>query len=318
MKIQDFRVEGESRWEELDALSKSAGKRVERLPADRLMRLVELYRATVADLAIARRCFPRHPIVHWLETRVVKVRGQLFDREGRRQGIGSFLTVGYWRLLQERRRLVLISAGILLLPALAGFLWAFSDPDTLKELMPADFTWLVDAEGTDQGMSRADLVGFSAYLMANNIRVTLMSFALGITWGVLTGFVMAENGLILGAIAGLAVEAGNWEVLVEAIAAHGILELSCIVVGGAAGLGMGRAMLWPGTKTRIEALGDEARDLAMLVLGTAPWLVLAALVEGFLSRTGTDWVPSLLIGILLGALFWGLAYRLGQVEQERA
>lgn len=306
MNLTEFLTEGQSRWAELDRLSKAAGRRAEQLPPAQLMRLVELYRATAADLAIARRRFPRDPIVGWLESRVVRTRGQLFDREGRRQGVGSFFGSGYWNLLYRRRRAMALSAAILILPAVAGFVWARTDPTTVTSLIPPEFGWLAEASTTDQGFSSADLVGFSAYLMANNIRVTLLAFALGITWGLMTGFVLAQNGLLLGVISGLAVGAGNTEVLIEGVAAHGILELSCIVVGGGAGLAMGRAMLRPGTKTRLESLGDEAKDLALLVIGTAPWLVVAGLVESYVSRTGTDWIPSLLIGLELGVVFWGL------------
>ncbi|MDX1449378.1 MAG: stage II sporulation protein M, partial [Acidimicrobiia bacterium] len=111
-------------------------------------------------------------------------------------------------------------------------------------------------------------------------------------------------GVILGAVTGLAISAGNSEVFVAAVIAHGILELSCIVVGGAAGLSLGRSILRPGPFTRREALGKEAVVAVQLALGTALWLVLAGFVEGFASRTGLSWVPTTIIGVALGGGFW--------------
>jgi uncharacterized membrane protein SpoIIM required for sporulation len=96
-------------------------------------------------------------------------------------------------------------------------------------------------------------------------------------------------------------------VFVAAVAAHGILELSCIVVGAAAGLSVGRAILRPGTRTRRAALAQEATTAAQLALGTAPWLILAGLLEGFASRTGRGPVFAVAVGVAVGSAYWALA-----------
>src|SRR5205823_6095793 len=112
--------------------------------------------------------------------------------------------------------------------------------------------------------------------------------------------------VILGFVAGLAIGAGNGRVFFELVTAHGVLELSCIVVSGAAGLRLGWAIIDPGTRPRGEALRQEARAAIEMVLGTAPWLVLAGLVEGFLTPAGTGLATVLAVGLSLGAVFWGL------------
>ena len=68
---------------------------------------------------------------------------------------------------------------------------------------------------------------------------------------------------------------------------HGLLELSLIMVAGAAGLRMGAAILMPGRRDRRDALRERCRDSVKLVLGCAPPLLLAAWVEGFISPIGT-------------------------------
>jgi uncharacterized membrane protein SpoIIM required for sporulation len=304
-----FLESGQARWTELEALAGEAGRRPERLGAAKLARLVELYRVASSDLALARRSFPSDPVVDRLEAVVVKVRGQLYDREGRREGIGSFLAVTYWRLIAERARPMLAAAGFLLVPALLGAWWAVTDADKLLALLPPEFLWVTEAQSTDVGYTTPELVGFSTFVMSNNIRVTLLAFVLGLTFGSLSSFILANNGLILGALAALSFQAGNGRLFVAAVAAHGVLELSCIVIGGGCGLALGRAMLRPGTRTRVEAMADEARATALIFLGTAPWLVLAGVIEGFVSRTGTGWVPSLAIGLVIGGGFWWMVWR---------
>lgn len=311
MKLPEFMETGQPRWDELDALSRQAGRRAETLGPDRLRRFVELYRATSADLALARRLFPSDPVTVSLERAVVRARGLLFDRTGRRESIGSFFGATYWQLIAERRRQMGLAAALLLVPALLGVVWAMSDPAQVIAVLPPEFLWVTEAGSTDQGLGTAGLVGFSTYVMQNNIRVTLLAFVLGVTWGLMTGFVVVQNGVILGAVAGLAFDAGNGGVFTAAVAAHGVLELSCIVIGGGTGLSLARAILRPGHLSRRESLGVEARSAALVALGTVPWLVLAGFMEGFISRTGTTWVPALIIGIIVGGGFWFLVWFLG-------
>jgi uncharacterized membrane protein SpoIIM required for sporulation len=123
------------------------------------------------------------------------------------------------------------------------------------------------------------------------------------------------NGMLLGAVAGLAVGAGNGRPFFELVTAHGVLELSCIVVAGAAGLRVGWALVHPGYRRRGAALREEARAAIEIILGTAAWLVVAGLVEGFVTPAGLGLGPVLVIGLGLGALFWGLvAWRGRELE----
>lgn len=311
MKLPQFLEAGQPRWDELEALCSRAGRRAEKLGAERLRRFLDLYRATSADLALARRLFPNDPITAKLEQLVIRARGLLFDRSGRRESMASFFARGYWELIVGRWRQMALAGALLLVPAALGAVWAIADPDRVAAILPPEFLWVTEPGSTDQGYGTAGLVGFSTFVMQNNIRVTLMAFVLGVSWGLLTGYIVAQNGLILGAIAGLAFSAGNGDVFTAAVGAHGILELSCIVVGGGTGLSLGRAILRPGTMTRRESLALEAKSSALIALGTVPWLVLAGVMEGFISRTGTPWAPALVIGVIVGGGYWFLVWYLG-------
>ncbi len=309
MDLNEFIERGEPRWAELETLASESRRKPERLGAAGLNRMVDLYRAASSDLVAARRLFPSDPVVDRLERLVVRTRGLLHDRQGRREGVVGFFSQTYWRLIAERARPMWLSAALLLVPALLGAGWAAAQPERLSALLPPEFLWVTEARSTDVGYSAPELIGFSTYVMTNNIRVTLIAFVAGLTWGLLSSYVIATNGLLLGALAALAVGAGNGDLLVAAVAAHGFVELSCVVVGGGAGLAFGRSLLRPGTKTRIESMADEAKAAAMIFLGTVPWLVLAGVVEGFVSRTGTPWQPALVLGVILVTPFWYMVWR---------
>ena len=108
-------------------------------------------------------------------------------------------------------------------------------------------------------MSPSQQAAFTSEVFTNNIQVTLVAFAGGITAGIATALALLYNGLLLGVIGGLMGQAGNGVGFVDLVTAHGVLELSCILVGGAAGLSLGWSIVSPGLRTRRASLQREAR-----------------------------------------------------------
>ena len=322
MGLQQFQIDNEDTWVQLESLVERAGTRPETLPGDSIRALGGLYRKTAADLAQARLRFPSDPVVGRLEQLVGRARPLVYRRVSTTERVSAkaFFLREYWQILTERPRLLLFAALLLLVPAAGGYFIAATDTATAQSMVPAAFLWVTEAQefGTDIGADSGELTAFSTAVLVNNIRVTVLAFALGVTYGLGTAAVTAYNGLILGAVAGLGVGAGNSALLVEAIAAHGILELSCIVVAAYAGLRMASGLVAPGLRPRRVALREEATSAVKIVVGTAPWLILAGFIEGFVSRTGTTAGPAVVIGVIVGGGYWILAVMLGSPSPDDA
>jgi len=318
MKLTKYLSERQESWDRLDALMKAAGRRPERLAPREIREMAGLYRAAAADLAVARRHFPADPVVQRLESMVGRGRGLIYERASRRANLVDLFADRYWRLLAERSGPLALAGLLLVVPGVLAGLWAIDDPETMIELLPPEFLWVTEADSTDQGLGPVGLAGFSSYVLVNNIRVSLAAFALGLTFGTGTALLVGFNGVLLGGVSGLAIASGNADLLVAAVAGHGVLELSCIVVGAGAGLSLARAMLRPGTMTRRGALAIEGLPAFNIAAATAPWLILAGLVEGYVSRVGLGPVPTTIIGLALGGLFWGLYIWRGWMPQSRA
>ncbi len=295
-------------WRELESLVGKVGRRPHRLGAEGVLQLGELYRGAAADLALARRRWPGDPVVHRLDELVSRSRHLVYAAPARRFSPLGFLASGYWQLVAERPVLLAVSALLLFSPAALGAGWALDDPGAAGGLVPLEYRQVAEprVEGTDLGFSPDEQAGFATQIFTNNIRVSFLAFAGGMTGGVLTAAVLLFNGVLLGTVGGLAWGAGNGEFFVELVSAHGVLELSCIVVAGMAGLRLGWAIVDPGRLSRLTALRREARRAVLIALGTAPWLVLAGLVEGFLTPTGLGLAQALAIGVTLGAVYWAL------------
>jgi uncharacterized membrane protein SpoIIM required for sporulation len=314
MNLARFLAERQPSWNELETQLGAARRRPERLGADGVRRLGELYRAAAADLALARRRYPGDPVVRRLEELVGRARHVVYAAPARRPPLLAFFRRGYWRLVAERPLALLVAAALLFGPALLAGSWALEDPGAAGGLVPEEYRSVTEPrpEGTDLGLSGEEQAAVSSSIFVNNIQVSMLAFAGGVAVGLGTAVVLVLNGVLLGTLSGLAGGAGNGDVLFELVVAHGVLELSCIVVAAGAGLRIGWAIVEPGRGTRVDSLVREARRGIAIVAGTAPWFVLAGLVEGFVTGSGASVATVTAVGFGLGALYWTLVIALGR------
>ena len=249
-----------------------------------------------------------------LEGLVLRARAAVYGRVGRRQSVWQFVSRGYWRRLAERPWLVFAAWALLLVPAVLGAVWGLVDSPGAAGLIPGEFQAAADPPSAGRDFDAATSSAFSVAVMTNNIQVTLFAFVGGITYGVVTIWALFFNGLILGVIGGLAVGAGNGVAFLRLISSHGPLEISCIVVGGIAGLRMGWALVRPGPLRRSTSLRREAIPAVEMAAGTAPVLVLCGFLEGFATGPELPVAFQAALGGALFVLFWGLVVWRGRAQ----
>jgi len=318
--LDEFVADRTPTWTELEGLVERGGTSPARLGSAGVLRLGACYRAVAADLAFARRRFPSDPVVGHLERLTQRGRLAVYSTTRSHQTVREFVSHGYWRRVRERPGLLLIAIACLMLPMLLAGYWAWRDPGPAGGLVPSAYQSVTEPRpaGRDLGVSVDDQSDLAAQIFTNNIQVTFLAFAGGMLLGLGTLYVLIQNGIMAGAIAGLAIGAGNGRAFFELVLAHGVLELSCIAVSAAAGLRLASAIIDPGTRTRMDALREEARAAVEIVLGTAAWLVVAGLVEGFLTPAGKGLTVVLVVGFGLGILYWGLVIWRGAPERAPA
>jgi uncharacterized membrane protein SpoIIM required for sporulation len=148
---------------------------------------------------------------------------------------------------------------------------------------------------------------FSSFIMTNNIKVSFGAFALGGTAGIGTAALLFYNGILLGELGAIFARHDLTIPFWALILPHGVIELTAIAIAGAAGFLVAKALLAPGDRGRRAALAHEGREAVQLVAGCAALLVVAGLIEGFV--TPQPWIPAegkLAIGGLTAVFLFAL------------
>jgi uncharacterized membrane protein SpoIIM required for sporulation len=307
VNLNTFIRERSPDWEAFDAQLRASKGRPERLGVPGALQFGRRYRAVAADLAIARSRFPGDPVLGRLTDLTLRGRQAIYSERTRRIGsVWRFVSRGYWRLILARPGPLGLAALATAVPCLLAAGWAVHAPGAAAGLLPAQFQAGGNPRSHPLHLSAAGHAIFASSIFTNNIGVTFLVFAGGLTFGLVTLGVLAYNGMILGALAGLTIATGKFALFTRLVVPHGILELSCFTVAGAAGLRMAWAMIDPGTLSRGASLRQAARPAVALVLGTAPCLVIAGLTEGFVTPELLPLGEALAVGLVLGLGYWSL------------
>ena len=308
MNADQFRKSRQAEWQALSNLVTRSQKGLRQLAPEDVTRLGRLYRAATSDLALAQRDFPRHPVTAYLNQLVGQAHAVIYQSEPLALSrLRRFITTGFPRAYRDALPFILAAALLFLLPALAAGLSAALEPTSARWLLPASAQSLLQtiAKGelwTDIPIHERPYA--SAFIMTNNIRVSFLAFGGGMLAGTLTIWTMIFNGLILGGLTGATLHYGIGFELWTFVIGHGMIELTVIIISGGAGLMLGWAMLRPGWLRRRDALMVAGRCAVRLLAGCVPLLVIAGLIEGFISPAenlpwGVKWAVGLGTGLAL-------------------
>lgn len=275
------------------------------------------YREVAADLARARTYGVDAGVLRQLERIVGIGHNALYGSRGvQRTSLGRLLVADLPGAVVRARRYVIAACLLFLAPAFVGYALVRSEPERVYDLLPPEMidraeSGRLEAEsGTGYGETPSLYLPIVASrIIANNVQVAFTAFAFGVTAGIGTVIVLAFNGLFLGAVLALFANYGLATWLLTFVAGHGPLELTAIFIAGGAGLRIGHAIVAPGDLARRDALVLASRVALRLVGAAASLLLLAGLIEGFLSasdapvelKVGVSAASLLLLGLYLAS-----------------
>ncbi len=321
MDVDAFVVEHQLGWQRLDVLTKVARRPRHLAPAD-LDELLHLYQSTSSHLAYARSTFgSEQALLSRLTMSVAAANGVLHGQRAPSSSSGKaiirFLTHSFPGASWHIRRFVVVAALLTVLPWAALQIWVAKSPAAFSGVGDKAATAAyVDNEFQDYYSSQP-AEDFASEVFFNNVRVAVLAFVTGIFLCVLTVLLLIYNGANGGIAGGLFTHVGRWQQFWGLILPHGLLELSAVIVAGAAGLRIGWTVIDPGDRRRMTAIAEEGRRTGAILVGLVGAFAVAALIEGFVTGSGWPTPIRVGIGILAFAVFWGSVLVLGpRAERE--
>ncbi|MDZ7848228.1 MAG: stage II sporulation protein M [Owenweeksia sp.] len=289
------------RWEQFESWLKQSGQ----IDPDRL---AGLYLQLTDDLSYARTHYQNGEITHYLNNLATKVHSRIYrNKKEKKNRFVSFWKYEVPSVSYRYRKNLLYSFIIFGLAMVIGAVSAEQDASFVRLILGDSYVNMTEANiEKDDPMAVYKSMGRMDMFLAitfNNVRVSLMAFAAGILLSFGTGLMLFYNGIMLGSFQYFFYQKGLLLTSVLSIWIHGTLEISAIIIAGAAGLILGNSILFPGTYTRSESLRRGARDGLKLVMGLVPIFVVAGFLESFITRlTGAPPLVKALI-IVISAFF---------------
>ncbi len=305
MKEISFLQKNQERWKAFEKLLEG-GYRAK--PDD----LSGLFIQITDDLAYSKTYYPGTNTTEYLNYLARKAHQLVYrSKPVQKNRFVSFWKYDYPVLIYSVRKEVWISFLIFGISLLIGIISTIHDPGFERIILGNDYvnqTLFNISQGDPlaiyKSMNQADMfLGISV----NNIIVSFVTFLFGVFTSIGTGLKMVETGIMVGTFQTFIAQKGFFLESVATIWIHGTLEIFAIIIAGAAGLVMGNSMLFPGTLSRIQSFRNGAIKGIKIVTGLIPVFVIAAFLEGFVTRY-TQAPYSIRFGIILLSLIFILFY----------
>jgi uncharacterized membrane protein SpoIIM required for sporulation len=261
----------------------------ETTPASGPDELAERFMNITDDLAYAKTYYPQSKTTLYLNGLASGFHQSIY--KNRKEKGSRFIT--FWKtelplLFKQYHRQILYSFVFFVIFFFIGLISAKYDNSFVRFVMGDDYVNM-----TNENIAKGDPFGVfkdqNEYLMfwmiaKNNITVTAITFLMGLALSVGTLFELFKNGLMVGSFQYYFISKGLGLQSLLVIWIHGTLEISTIILAGAAGLIMGNSILFPKTYTRFVSLKKGAMDGVKIIVGISPIVVTAALFESFVTR----------------------------------
>ena len=301
-----FSRKNEVKWKEIEQYL-SGGRRI---TADEL---ADYYIQINDDLSYASTFYPKSHLVSYLNQLALSLHRKIY--KNKKEKSSRFKQFWWYEVpaaMRAGHKELFYSFLVFMIAIAVGVFSSMQDGEFARLILGDGYVNMtlnnID-EGDPMGVYRSHSQGGMFFGIAiNNVRVSFLAFALGILSSVATGYVLFQNGVMVGAFQYFFIQKGLGWISFSTIFLHGALELSAIVIAGAAGMIIGNSWMFPGTYSRSVSLTKGTKRALKIIIGLVPVFIVAAMIESFVTRLYQD-MPSLLrSAIILISFAWVIYY----------
>ena len=285
MRETQFIEQNKKKWARFEGVLRSNSRNAEELS--------NLFIDITDDLSYARTFYTNRSVRVYLNSIAQKVFYSIYtSRSSRLKRFMAFWKDDVPQIIYEARKEMRLSLFIFLGAMLIGVFSTYMDPDFPRVVLGDSYIETTEeniANGEPMAIYQSvESIDMFIMISINNVWVAFKTFLLGLAFLVGTFYILIYNGIMLGAFQSLFIREGIYMESMSTIWLHGTIEISCIIIAGAAGIAAGKGWIFPGTHTRIQSLQLSTRRGLMIMLTITPLIILAAIIESFLTRVATE------------------------------
>ncbi|MBK8633507.1 MAG: stage II sporulation protein M [Saprospiraceae bacterium] len=252
-------------------------------------KLSDLYIKITSDLSYSKTHYPHRSITRYLNERATLMHSSIYKNE--RPTFNAFLD--YWKIhlpltLYANRHALYLAFSIFVVGMLIGIFSQMGDPSFFEYLFGSAYTFQTESNIANKdpmaiykSMGQSEMFSF---ITINNLMVSFRVFITGILVGIGSIVSLFYEGIRIGAFESFFHQNGVLKESLFTVWLHGTPEISAIIIAGAAGITLGKGLVFPGDKSRFVSFKHSGRESLRIMLATVPIFFLAAFIEGYLTR----------------------------------
>jgi uncharacterized membrane protein SpoIIM required for sporulation len=265
----------------------------------------------VNDLGYAKTFYPQSKVTQYLNGLASRIYLGIYrNKKEETSRITRFWKTELPLVVRKYHREILYSFAIFLLFAVMAAFSAAHDETFVRGVLGSRYVDMTEdniARGDPFGVYKSqDQLSMFAWIAVHNIKVSFLIFVAGFLLSIGSIWLLFTNAVMIGAFQYYFFSKGLGLKSVLVIWIHGTLEISSIIIAGAAGLVLGNSILFPGTHNRLSSLKRGGKDGLKLMVGLVPVFVAAAFLEGFVTRYSTMpvWLSLSILLVSLTFVIW--------------
>ncbi|MBS1662644.1 MAG: stage II sporulation protein M [Bacteroidetes bacterium] len=280
-------------------------------PATNPDEMADQFTELVNDLGYAKTFYPHSKVTQYLNGLASRIYLGIYRNK---KEAASRIT-GFWKtelplVVRRHHRQILYAFIIFTLFAILAAFSAAHDETFVRGVLGDQYVDMTEdniAHGDPFGVYKnGDQASMFLGIALNNIKVSFVVFVSGMAISLGTIIFLFSNGVMLGAFQYYFFARGlGWKSILV-IWIHGTLEISSIIIAGAAGLVLGNSILFPGTNKRLYSLKQGGKDGVKMMIGLVPVFIVAAFLEGFITRYSSMpvWLSVFILAASLSFIVW--------------